>query len=71
MSDTFYDVSGESDPPELSYPTRMLIRIAGEDPEFIAQKCPGDVNNLTAAGAIGLGSFCFNAGIDFNGFCSL
>ena len=60
MNDTFRPQTGE-DQPELGLLSRVLINIAGADPDVVLKKCPEDIGNLKAAGTIALGAFFYNS----------
>jgi hypothetical protein len=51
----------EEDPPELGFFVRVLIYIAGADPDFVLKNCPEDIGKLTAAGIIAVGAFLYNS----------
>jgi len=61
MNDTFYRSETEGDSLELGFFLRVLIYIAGADPDFVLKKCPEDIGKLTAAGIIALGAFFYNS----------
>jgi hypothetical protein len=61
MNDTFHRPDPDNEPPELGPFSRLPIKLAGADPDYVLKKCPQDIGNLKAAGSIAIGSFGFNA----------
>ena len=61
MNDPFQDNETRSAPPKLNFFARLLIKIAGADPDFVLRKCPEDIGSLKSGAGIALGAFGYNS----------
>jgi hypothetical protein len=61
MTDPFQDTEPRSAPPKLNFFSKLQIKIAGADPDFVLKECPEDIGTLKSGAGIALGSFGYNS----------